>query len=207
MTTFHQLQHILEQSLRDLHDEPGGQAAVDELELSQALHRLTGRLNTILAEASDSYSPSFRVVSDPSLSALPSDVTPLIQGPIHFMTSCEGVVILANDAAVNLLNFDLASIGTLSLAEWISHEEWQFIRQQLKHMHPSREPLSWVVNMRLSDVVSEKMECSVTPLLDQSRNVTSWHWELRRSADSSNTDPFGKLVQGLEDRALTWTNA
>lgn len=198
VATFHQLQQLLEQSLRDLHDESSGPESADEQELSQALQRLTGRLHAILAESTDFNAPDARVALEPSFPVASSDSPPHIQVPIHLMTSCEGVILMANDAAVDLLDLDLANIGTMSLAEWISYEEWPLILQQLKAVHPPQEFMSWVVNLRISAVASDKMKCSGTPLLDKSRNVTAWHWEFRRCVESARTDPFSTLVQGLE---------
>ena len=53
MAMFDQFQQLLEQSLRDLHAESNNRESAQEQELSQALQRLTGRLNGILAESTD----------------------------------------------------------------------------------------------------------------------------------------------------------
>ncbi len=202
VATFQQLQQLLQQSLQDLHVESGRLESVDERELSQALQRLSGRLNAILSEATDSRFSSERVVSNSSLPVSTPTASFPTQGSIHLMTTRDGVVLMANDAAVDMLGFDLTNIGTMSLAEWISYEEWRLIREQLNAVHQLQESMSWVLNMRLSGGGLEKMKCIVTPLLDQSRNVTTWHWELRPHRDSSSTYPFVKLVQGLETELL-----
>ena len=202
VATFHQLQLLLEQSLRDLHAESSDLESAQEQELSQALQRLTGRLNDILVESTDS-DPSDELVgagSSPGTST-PYGV-PLSQAPIHLMTSCDGVVLMANDAAVDALNMHVANIGTVSLAEWIPYEEWRLIRQQLKTVEPPKGSETWVVNMGLSEDSLQKMICSVVPMLDQSRKVTTWHWELRKHIDSPRSHTFATLVQGLETEIL-----
>ena len=57
---------------------------------------------------------------------------------------------MANDAAVDALNMDVANIGTVSLAEWIPYEEWRLIRQQLKTIESPKGSVTWVVNMDLA---------------------------------------------------------
>ncbi len=204
MATFQQLQQLLEQSLRDLHAESSDLESAQEQELSQALQRLTGRLHHVLAESTDSDRSDELAVSDfsPSSSVSASSAVPFSQGPIHLMTSGEGVILMANDAAVDVLNMDVASIGTVSLAEWIPYEEWQLIRQQLKTVELPKGSVTWVVSMAVSGASLQKMNCSVTPMLDQSRKVTTWHWELRKHSDSPRSDPFATLVQGLESELL-----
>ena len=46
------------------------------------------------------------------------------------------------------------------------------------------------------------MMCSVTPMLDQSRNVTAWHWELRVHQESPRSHHLATLIQGLEAELL-----
>jgi diguanylate cyclase (GGDEF)-like protein/PAS domain S-box-containing protein len=205
VATFQQLQQLLEQSLRDLHAESGDLESAQEQELSQALQRLTGRLHHILAESTDSGRYDDLAVSafSPSSSVSAPSSVPFSQAPIHIMTSGEGVILMANDAAVDALNMEVVSIGTVSLAEWIPYEEWRLIRQQLKTVEPPKGSVTWVVSMCLSgDSFQKKMFCSVAPMLDQSRKVTAWHWELRQHMDSPRSQPFATLVQGLETKLL-----
>lgn len=206
MTTFQQLQQLLEQSLRDLHADPGELESAQERELIQALQRLTGRLSHILAKSTDpNLTDEIMVPVSFPLASSPGSL-PLSQSPIHLMTSCEGVVLMANDAAVNMLGLDVLSIGKMSLAERIPFEEWRLVRQQLKTLEAPKGSVTWVVNMDLSGVSLQKMNCSVTPMLDQSRNLTAWHWELRMHIDSAVSHPFVQLVQGLEAELLNGQN-
>lgn len=195
VATFHQLQRLLQQSLRDLHSESSDLESSQEQELSQSLQRLTGRLHHILAELTDLDRADAGAVS------VLGDVS-VPRGPIHLMTSREGVVLMANDAAVDALKMDVARIGTVELAEWIPYEEWRLIRQQLKAPDPPRGSLSWVVNMTLSGTDLQRMKCAVVPMLDQSRNVTAWHWELHIHQESPRSHLFGTLVQSLEAELL-----
>jgi diguanylate cyclase (GGDEF)-like protein/PAS domain S-box-containing protein len=204
VATFQQLQQLLEQSLRDLHAESSYLESAQEQELSQALQRLTVRLHHILAESTDSDRSDERAVPafSPSSSVSAPSPVPFSYGPIHLMTSGEGVILMANDAAVDALNMDVANIGSVSLAEWIPYEEWRLIRQQLKTAEPPKGSVTWVVRMDLSGNPLQKMICSVAPMLDQSRKVTAWHWELRKHIDSAPSHPFATLVQGFETELL-----
>ncbi len=195
VATFHQLQRLLQQSLRDLHAESSDLESSQEQELSQSLQRLTGRLHHILAELTDLDRADVGAVS------VLGDVS-VPRGPIHLMTSREGVVMMANDAAVDALKMDVAKIGTVELAEWVPYEEWRLIRQQLKSLDPPRGSVSWVVNMALPGADLQRMICSVVPMLDESRNVTAWHWELRMHQESPRSHPFATLMQGLETELL-----
>ena len=113
VATFQQLQKLLEQSLRDLHAESSDLESVQEQELSQALQRLTGRHHHILAESTDSDRSGELAVSgfSPSSSVSDPSAVPFFQVPIHLMTSGEGVILMANDAAVDALTMDVANIG------------------------------------------------------------------------------------------------
>ena len=204
VATFQQLQQLLEQSLRDLHAESSDLESAQEQELSQALQRLTVRLHHILAESTDSDPSDERAVSafSPSSSVSATSPVPFSQGPIHLMTSGEGIIIMANDAAVDGLNMDVAKLGSVSLAEWIPYEEWRLIRQQLKTIEPPKGSVTWVVSMDLSGDSLQKMVCSVAPMLDQSRKVTAWHWELHKHRDSAPSHPFATLVRGFETELL-----
>ena len=202
VATFHQLQQLLEQSLRDLHAESRDLETGADQELGQALQRLSGRLHHILAELTDVnlFDEEVGASSSTPVLAPVHHSAPLSVGPIHLMTSCDGVVLLANDAAVDVLG--LAHIGTMSLAEWIPYEEWRLIRQQLKTGEPPQESVTWVVTMELPGRALKKMRCSATPMLDQSGNVTAWHWDLRHHLDSVRSHPLAQLVQGLETDLL-----
>ncbi len=200
MATFDQLQQILEQSLRDLQSESSEHELAQEQELSQALQRLKGRLSGILVESTDSALSNELVI--PRSSPVVPDSVPPPQVPLHLMTSCDGVVLMANDAALELLGLDVRSIGTVSLAERIPYEEWRVVRQELKVVQPPQGSVSWVLTMDLSGVPLQKMICLVTPMLDQSRTVTAWHWELRQPNDSARSHPFATFVQGFETKLL-----
>ncbi len=200
MDTFYQLQQLLEQSLRDFHAESHDLESEPDQALSEALQRLSGQLHHILAESIDTNHFNGELGTASPLPALPlaPHSLPLSRGPIHVMTSCNGVVQMANDAAVDALGLDLATMGTMSLADWIPYEEWRLIRQQLKTEKPPHKALTWLVNMDLSGAAIKKMLCSVTPLLDHSRTVTAWHWDLREHRDSVPSHSFDQLIQGLE---------
>ena len=204
MATFHQLQQLLEQSLRDLHAESHDLESEPDQALSEALQRLSGQLHHILAESTDTNQFNGELGTASPLPALPlvPNSAPLSRGPIHVITSCNGVVQMANDAAVDALGLDLATIGTMSLAEWIPYEEWRLIRQQLKATKPPQEALTWLVNMDLSGAAMKKVLCSVTPLWDHSRTVTAWHWDLREHRALVPSHSFDQLIQGLEVEIL-----
>jgi diguanylate cyclase (GGDEF)-like protein/PAS domain S-box-containing protein len=200
VTTFHQLQQFLEQSLRDLNAESRDFESAPDQELSEALQRLSSQLHHILAGSNDVQLMNGEMDAASPLSSLPfvTNSTNLSGTPIHLMTSCDGVIQMANDAAVKVLGLDLANIGTMSLAEWIHFEEWRLIQPQLMANEPPQGALSWIVNMDVLGLAGEKMLCSVTPLLDQSRKVTAWHWDLRYHPDSVSSHPLTQLVQDLE---------
>ncbi|MBA3967645.1 MAG: hypothetical protein H0X47_18080, partial [Nitrospirales bacterium] len=93
MATFNQLHHLLEKSLRDFQAESSDLSDTQEQELTQALHRLTGRLTEILSTNPD----PFPTADLPSV----CDQTVSLRAPIflpeppqiHFVTSCDGVVL------------------------------------------------------------------------------------------------------------------
>jgi diguanylate cyclase (GGDEF)-like protein/PAS domain S-box-containing protein len=196
MAMFDQFQQLLEQSLRDLHAESNNRESAQEQELSQALQRLTGRLNGILAESTDCDLSDELVL--PRSSPVVSASEALAQNPLHLMTSCDGMLLMANDAVLEVLGLDVRRIGSMSIAERIVSEDWRWIRQELKAVQPPQGSVSWVVTMNLAGVSLQKMICSVTPMLDQSRKVMAWHWELRQPDDSPRFHPFGTFVQGFE---------
>ena len=200
--TFQQLQQLLQQSLRDLDSEPNDLESRQERDLSQALERLTGRLRDILAE---SPSPSDLDEWGISSSSSPPKVlesVPLPRGPMHVLTSCDGVIQMANDAAVDALDLDRLSIGTVSFAERIPCEEWRLIRQHLKTMESPQGSVSWIVSLALSEGSLQKMTCLVTPMWDQSGKVTSWHWDLRKHVGVAPTFSLSQLVPELEAELL-----
>jgi len=200
MATFDQFQQLLEQSLRDLHAESNNRESAQEQELSQALQRLAGRLNGIFAESNDCDLFDERMV--PRSSPIVSVSAPLPQSSLHLMTSCDGMLLMANDAVLAVLGLDVCRIGAVSIAEWIAYEDWRWIRRELTAVQPPQGSVSWAVTMELSGVSWKKMICSVTPMLDRSRKVVAWHWELRQPDDAVRSHPFGSFVQGFEAQLL-----
>ena len=197
MATFHQLQQLLEQSLRDLHGESQNLESVQEEDLTQALQRLSGRLHHILTESTETQLAHDLVSPRPSHPVMTSASVPHPEISFHLMTSCEGVVLMANDSAVGVLGINVANFGTVSLAEWVPCEEWRWIRQQLKSDDPPQESVTWVVNMGFPQGGLNKMTCSVTPLLDQTRKVMAWHWDMRLPSPSVRSKPFDQFIQEL----------
>ncbi len=206
VTTVQQLQHILEQSLRDLHAETHDLESTPERELRQALRRLSDQLQHILTESSDSDLPDELTAlrSSPLVSSAHS--VQLSQESIHLVTSCDGVILMASDTAFDVLGVHTVDLGMMSLAEWIPQEEWRVIRQHLKAGNPSQGLVSWVVTLELSSKVLQKMRCSVTPMLDQARDVTAWHWDLRQHSDSVGSHSLAPFVQSLETDLLNGQN-
>ncbi len=202
VANFHQLQQLLEQSLRDLHAESNEQESAQEKELSQALQRLTGRLNNILVKSTNSDLSSEFVLPDSSLTASTLDVMPLVQAPIHLMTSSDGVILMANDAAVKALSLDVNNFGALSLAEWIPYQDWNLIREQLKTVGLPKGSMTWVVSMNLTGDSFQKIICSAAPMIDQSRKVVAWHWELQEYNDSFPSHPFATLAKEFETELM-----
>ncbi len=203
VTTFHQLHHLLEQSLREFQADSNGVSGTQEQELSEALQRLKGQLQSILDSSSEpQYSDALLTETDsPSF-----DLAPIVSSDpaqLHFMTSSEGVVLMANDAACDALEIDLASMGKVSLAGWVPEEEWRIIRNQLGAPEPPQGSVTWVVTLVQSGGSTRKFRCVVTPMLDQSRKVTTWHWGLRLEVTSPLPHPFAGLVQNLEAELLS----
>jgi len=198
MATFNQLHQLLEQSLRDFQTESSDLSDSQEQELSQALHRLTGRLSEILSTTPEpSQSSEFLTTGDPPVSSK-APVSLPDKTQIHFVTSCEGVVLMANDAVCDILGMDLASMGKLSVAEYVPQEEWRIIRNQLHAADPPQGSAIWVMTLRLSGGSSRKVVCEVTPMFDRFRKVTAWHWGLTLEPKQPSTQPFTQLVQSLE---------
>ncbi len=201
MARFHQLQQLLQQSLRDLHPESSGVESSEDEELSQALTRLANRLQHILAESTDQNFLNREILPSSILPSPPNSV-PSPEVPNHLMISRDGVIQMANEAAVEALGLDVAHIGKMSLAEWIPYEEWLWIRQQLSKTQLSQKGMTWVVSMKLLPKALMKMKCVVTPLLDQSGNLTSWHWDFRPHLATLSSHPFTQLFQTLETNLL-----
>ncbi len=202
VATFLQLQQLLEQSLRDLRADSSHFESVQEEELSQALQRLSGRLNHILAESTETTIPQ-------ELPGLPSSLSPGMAdsgqpgyAPLHLMTTCQGVVMMANDPALNLLGIDGARLGRVSISEWISHEEWQWIRTQLQASDGSPAEVRWIIPMEFSEGIQTKMQCSLTPLLDHSRKVMMWHWDVHPHRNGVSSESLDRFVRSLEASLL-----
>lgn len=198
MATFNQLHQLLEQSLRDFQTESSDFSNAQDHELSQALHQLTGRFNEILGTTSDpSLSPEFLTASD--LPALPKTPISLPENfQIHFVTSCEGVVLMANDAMCDVLGIDRARMGSVSIAEYMPQEEWSILRHHLRAARAPHESMNRVMTILPAGGPSRKVVCVVTPMFDQSQTVMSWHWGLTLETRYSSAQPFLQLVQSLE---------
>ena len=202
VATFQQLQQLLEQSLRDLPTDSSERGSAQERELIQALQRLSGRLHHILDDSTDSGYSGEMKPSGPSPKTLTPATIPLTQGPIHLLTSCDGVILMANDLAVEVLGVDVLSLGTVSLAEWIPYDEWRLIRQHIKSAQPPQDSVTWVVNLGPPGVAVKRMTCTVIPMVDQSQKVTAWHWDLRSHHDPVPSHSFASLIGGLETDLL-----
>ncbi len=203
MASFDQLHQLLEQSLRDIQTEANHEDTVQDKELSEALHRLSGRLNDILAE-----SPSDVEQGESVESSLAGDdasaCSPVPrQENLHLVTSCEGVVIMANDLVCDVLGLDLAALGSISLSQWIPLKEWRVIHPRLSGV---LEPMKWVVTFHALDGVFRRVPCIITPMFDHSRAVTGWHWGLQWEHERAVPSPFPQLVQSLEAQILAGQN-
>lgn len=198
MATFNQLHQLLEQSLRDFQAESCDSSDLQEQELSQALNRFRGRLNEILATTSESSLPlKFSAEGHPAaLGTAP--LSPADQPQVHFMTSCEGVVLMANEAVCDFLGIDLARVGKVSLAEYVPQEEWRIILNQLRALDTPQGSVVWAMTLQLPGGQSRKVAFVATPMFDQSRRVTAWHWGLALERQPSSPQPFVQLVQSLE---------
>lgn len=202
MANFNQLHQLLEQSLRDFQAESSDRSDAQEQELSQALNRLTGRLTEILGSNSEpSLSPEGLTADDPT-ALLMVPISQSHKPQIHFVTSCEGVVLMANDAMCDVLGVNLNSVGKVSLAKFIPQEEWRIVRNRLRARETPRGPAVWIMTLHLSGGTSRKVACVVTPMFDHSEKVTVWHWGVTLEAGPSSTQPFIQLVQSLEAQLL-----
>ncbi|MCA9422459.1 MAG: diguanylate cyclase [Nitrospira sp.] len=202
MATFDQLHHLLEQSWRDFQAESSDLSDEQEQELTQALLRLTGRLSEILSTNSNpSPTSALLQVNDPTVS-LSTPISLPEPSQIHFVTSCDGVVLMANEAVRDLLGMDLAQMGQVSIADYIAREEWRILRI---HLHGLEAPPPFL-NRRLTILPvgrpPRKVACVVTPMSDQSRKVTAWHWGLTLEAGHSSSQPLMQLMQSLESQLV-----
>ena len=197
MVTFQQLQQVLEQSLRDLPIDSHERGSTQERELIQALQRLSSRLHHILAEPTDSgVSDQMRYTGSPILPSPPIS-TSLTPEPIHLMTSSDGVILMANDLAMDVLGMDVTGLGKVSVVELIPPDEWRLIRQHFKSAEPHPGAMIWVVSLDLPGVTEKRMICSVVPMLDQSRKVTAWLWDLSPHVKSASSHSFARLIEEL----------
>lgn len=202
VANFDQFHELLEQSLRDFQAGSSDLSDAQEQELSQALNRLTGRLTEILATTpSTPFSSELLAASD-----LDASLTAPLSLPqklkIHFLTSCEGVILMANEAMCLVLGMDLACMGKVSVAEYVLQDEWRIIRNQLRAIDPPQGSAIWVMTLRVSGGSSRKVSCVVTPMFEQSQKVKAWHWELTFNAEQTSAQPFIQLVQSLEAKLL-----
>jgi diguanylate cyclase (GGDEF)-like protein/PAS domain S-box-containing protein len=198
VANFDQLHQLLTQSLREFQDGSSDSTDPQEQELSQALHQLTGRLNEILAATADPSLSSECVTGGDRFPALTAPTSLTGKPHIHFVTSCEGVVLMANDAVCEVLGIDLARMGTVSVAEFVPQEEWRMIRNRLYAGDLLQGSASWRIWLCPSGGPSRKVECLVTPMFDHSRKVTAWHWGVTLEPEPSSAQPFFQLMQTLE---------
>jgi diguanylate cyclase (GGDEF)-like protein/PAS domain S-box-containing protein len=195
VATFDRLHQLLEQSLRDFQAEASDLSDVQEQELSQALHRLTGRFTKILSATSEPFPPPAFPTTNASFEA-PIALSDKFH--LHCVTSCEGVILMADDAVCEVLGIELASMGKVGLAEYVPQEEWRSIRNQLRAPNVSHVSFNRMMTILPAGGTSRKVSCVVTPMFDQSQKVTTWHWGLFLEAEHSSAEPFTQLVQSLE---------
>ncbi|MDH3503287.1 MAG: diguanylate cyclase [Nitrospirota bacterium] len=200
MATFDQLHHLLEQSLRDFQAESSDLSDTQEQELTQALHRLTGRLTEILSTNSDpSRTGELLPVSDPTVS-LTAPISLPGTPQIHFVTSCDGVVLMANEVVGDILGMDLTEMGQVSIADYVAQEEWRILRIHLRALDAPHKFLNRVLTILPAGRPSQKVACVVTPMFDQSQKVGAWHWGLTLEAEDSSAQAFIHLMQSLESQ-------
>ena len=200
MARFDQLHQLLEQSLRDIQSESREEHSTQEAELSEALHRLSGRLNDILSDSPKSIQQIEESVTGPP-EGVGSSRFP-IQESLHLVTSCDGVVLMANELVCDFLGLDLGKLGSISLSQWIPQKEWQVIRHRLNCEDSIQEPMRWKVTFNALEGGLHQVQCTVTPMFDHSRKVTGWHWGLQWETERTIPSPFPQLVQSLEAQIL-----
>ena len=202
MATFERLHHLLEQSLRDFQAESSDLSDTQEQELTQALHRLRGRLTQILSTKSDP-PPIANFLPDGDQRVLFTDsIAPLEFSQIHFVTSCDGMILMANAVGNNMLGMNLAEIGQVSIADYVAHEEWQNLRSHLCAIEAPPKLLNRVLTILPVGRPPQKTLCVVMPMFDQSQKVVAWHWGLTLESEGSSVQPFIQLVQSLELQLL-----
>ncbi|GJL59347.1 MAG: hypothetical protein NPIRA03_22040 [Nitrospirales bacterium] len=200
MATFERLHHLLEQSLREFQAESSDLSDAQEQELTWALHRLKGRLTEILSTNSDPLPiANLLPVRDHTVSLTPPISLPE-PSPVHFVTSCDGVILMANEVAGDILGKDLTEIGQVSIADYLAHEEWKVLHSQLCAIDPPRKLLNRVLTIFPGGRPSQKILCVMTPMFDQSQKVVAWHWELILEKERSSVQPIIQLVQSLESQ-------
>ncbi|HSF09921.1 MAG TPA: diguanylate cyclase, partial [Nitrospirales bacterium] len=200
MATFERLHHLLEQSLRDFQAESSDLSDTQEQELTQALHRLRGRLTQILSTNSDPPPLANLLPVHDQRVSLPSPITLPEFSQIHFVTSCDGVILMANEVGSHILGMDLAEIGQVSIADYVAHEEWTILRSHLCAIDAPPKLLNRVLTILPPGRPSQKIPCVVVPMFDQSQKVVAWHWELTLEPERSSVQPFIQLVQSLESQ-------
>ncbi len=200
MATFDQLHHLLEKSLRDFQSESSDLSDTQEQKLTQALHRLTGRLTKILSTNSEpSSNADLLSVCDQTVSLRAPIFLPE-PSQIHFVTSCDGVVLMANEVVGDALGIDLAEIGQISIADYVALEEWKILQSHIC----AHDAIPKLLNRRLTILPTGKpsrtVPCVVTPMFDQSQKVNAWHWGLTLEGEHSSSQPFIQLMQSLESQ-------
>ncbi len=200
MATFEQLHHLLEQSLRDFQAESSDLSDSQEQELTQALHRLTGRLTEILSTNSDPSPIANLLPVRDQMVSLTAPISLPEPSQIHFVTSCDGVVLMANEVVGDILGMDLAEIGQRSIADYVAPEEWKILRSHLCAFDAPPKLLDRMLTIFPAGRPSRKIPCVVTPMYDQSQKVVGWHWGLTLEAEHSSVQPFIQLVQSLESQ-------
>lgn len=202
MEKFEQLHQLLEQSLRDFQAESHVCSDTQEQDLTQALDRLTDRLTEILTTTSDfSPSPHRPTAKDSLVASMTLPLTAKTQ--FHCVTSCEGLILMATDAAFEILGMDRARMGALTMAEFVPQEEWRSFYSHLQDVTAGHEPLKSVMTIFPATGPSRKVFCMVTPMFDHSEKITAWHWEVTLEAQQISAQPFLQLVQSVEDEIFS----
>ncbi len=202
MASFEHLHQLVEQSLRDIQADSREGHSLKTREFSEALQRLSGRLNDMLAEtprtmvSEESMSQTHPTVSSPSPSEIPE------HHHLHVMTSCDGHVLMANDLACDVLGLDLGVLGTVSLSDWIPQKEWEVICPRLQESRVPHEPMRWAVTLQFREGGTRSAQCTVTPMFDHTRRIAGWHWALNYDYARKVPSPFPQLVQSLEAQIL-----
>lgn len=200
MATFNQLHHLLEKSLQDFQAESNDLSDTQEQELTQALHRLTGRLTEILSTNSDPFPTADLLSVCDQTVALGAPIFLPEPLQIHFVTSCDGVVLMANEVVGDVLGMELDEIGQGSIADYVAPEEWKILRSHLCALDVSPKLLNSMLTILPAGKPSRTVPCVVTPMFDQSQKVTAWHWGLTLETEHFSSQPFIQLMQSLESQ-------